>query len=193
MPAPTVTVSLAVDDAEAKASPAWLRVGLFLALYGVLQWLYQSLRSSAWDPWFIHTLTVRPAAGLIGWFAPQDAVAALGPRLVWPHGSLALRAGCDGFEVMSLFIAAIFVADVSWRRGLVALLLGCAAIWALNQVRIAVLYESFRYRREWFDAIHTAWGPLLLIAAVAAIYAWAVGWRPPRAERTSPPPAAHDA
>jgi exosortase/archaeosortase family protein len=161
-----------------RRSPVWLRVGLFLLIYGVLQWAYQSLRVSRWDPWFIHTLTVRPAASLIGWFAPADGVLAMGPRLVWPGGRLTLLAGCDGFEVACLFVAAMLVAEVSWRRGLMALMLGCLAIWALNQFRIAALYGAFRYRQDWFDAIHTAWGPLLLIAAVASIYAWALDWRP---------------
>jgi exosortase/archaeosortase family protein len=167
--------SQSVDE---RRSPLWLQVGLFLLIYGVLQWAYQSLRSSKWDPWFIHALTVRPAASLIHWASATDGVAAVGPRLTWPGGRLTLLAGCDGFEVMCLFVAAILVAEVSWRRGLVALVLGCLAIWVLNQLRIAALYVTFRYQRDWFDAIHTAWGPLLLIAAVAAIFAWALRWSP---------------
>jgi exosortase/archaeosortase family protein len=161
---------------QERGSPLWLRIGLFLLLYGGLHGAYQALRDSRFDPWFIHELTVRPAAGLIAVLFPGDAVAAAGPRLVWPEGRLTLLAGCDGFEVMSLFIAAVLVADVGWRRGLIALVVGCAAVWALNQARIAALYWSFRYQREWFDAVHTAWGPLLLVVAVAALYAWAIGW-----------------
>jgi exosortase/archaeosortase family protein len=156
---------------------AWLRVALFLGIYALLHASYQALRESSFDPWFIHNLTVRPAAALIGWIWPMDGVAPAGPRLVWPNGRLTLLAGCDGFEVMSLFVAAMLVADVTWRRGLLFLGAGCVAVWMLNQLRIAALYWAFRYERAWFDAIHTAWGPLVLILAVAAIYAWAVGWR----------------
>jgi exosortase family protein XrtM len=157
---------------------SWLRLALFLALYALLHWAYQSLRESRFDPWFIHTLTVQPAAGLIGWLAPLDGVGAEGARLVWPQGRLTLRAACDGFEVMSLFIAAVLVADIGWRRGLLLLLGGCTLVWALNQLRIAALYWAFRYERDWFDAIHTVWGPLLLVACVAACYAAGLGWRP---------------
>lgn len=160
---------------------AWLRVVLFLAIYGGLHAAYQALRESPLDPWFIHELTVRPASGFIGWLWPMDGVSAAGPRLVWPQGRLTLLAGCDGFEVMSLFVAAMLVAEVSWRRGLPFLLAGCIGIWALNQVRIAALYWAFRYERSWFDAIHTAWGPLLLILCVAALYAWAIEWTPSHA------------
>ncbi|MDP1789707.1 MAG: archaeosortase/exosortase family protein [Methylibium sp.] len=162
----------------------WLRVSLFLALYALLHWAYQSLRESSLDPWFIHTITVQPAAVLIGWLSPFDGVSAVGPRLVWPQGRLTLLAGCDGFEVMSLFIAAMLVADVTWRRGLVMLLAGCAAVWGLNQLRIAALYWAFRYERDWFDAIHTVWGPLLLILCVTVFYLWALRWQP-RTERRS--------
>jgi exosortase family protein XrtM len=158
-----------------RAAPRWLRVGLFLLIYGLLHWAYQSLRDSRFDPWFVHTLTVQPASALIGLLFPSDAVNAVGPRLVWPEGRLTLLAGCDGFEVMSLFVAAVLVADTGWRRGVAALLGGCVAVWALNQLRIAALYWSFRYQRDWFDAIHTAWGPLALIVAVAALYWWMVG------------------
>lgn len=160
------------ETGGSRRSPVWLRIGLFLGLYGLLQVAYQALRASAFDPWFIHFLTVKPSAGLLNWLLPNDGVVAVGPRLVWPGGKLTLLAGCDGFEVMSLFVAAMLVAEVSWRRGLAALTIGCVAVWALNQLRIAALYWSFRHERDWFDAIHTVWGPAVLIAAVAAIYWW---------------------
>lgn len=178
-----MSIVVTPDPAAPEArSPRWLRLILFVLAYLVLQWGYQSLRASAWDPWFIHELTVRPAAVLLGWLAPLDAVSAVGPRLVWPGGRLTLLAGCDGFEVASLFVAAMLVAEVSWRRGVVALVLGCLAVWALNQLRIAALYGAFRYRADWFDPLHTVWGPLVLIVAVAAIYAWAVRGMPWRVE-----------
>ncbi len=157
-----------------RRAPRWLQVALFLLIYAAFQWGYQSLRSSRWDHWFIHQLTVQPAAWLVQVISPAEAVQAVGYRLVWPGGGLALRAGCDGFEVIGLFIAAVLVADVGWRRGLVALVSGCVTIWALNQLRIAALYAAVRYDRSWFDSLHTGVGPLILIAAVAGMYAWMV-------------------
>ena len=162
---------VAHDEDDLPRAPVALRIGLFLLVYGGLHWAYQSLRSSAFDLWFIHVLTVSPAAALLDALWPADLVRAIGPRLAWPGGALTLLAGCDGFEVMSLFVAAVLVADLSLRRGLVALAVGCTAVWALNQTRIVALYWAFRYEREWFDPIHTVWGPVLLIATVAFLYA----------------------
>jgi exosortase/archaeosortase family protein len=156
---------------EERSPPRWLRVGLFLLFYALLECTYLALRSSPMDEGFIHWLTVRPAAALVQWFRPLDGVQAEGPALAWMGGRLALRAGCDGFEVMTLFIAAMLVADVPWRRGVPGLLAGCLLIWLLNQLRILALYGSFRFQRDWFDRIHTLWGPVLLTGCVVAVYA----------------------
>ena len=113
-----------------------------------------------------------PAAALIDLFFPADGVSAHGPRLTWPGGRLQLLAGCDGFEVLSLYLAAVFVAPVPWRRGLVMLSLGCLLVWALNQLRLLGLYVSYRHWREGFDALHTVWGPVLMLSAGFAWFAW---------------------
>jgi len=159
------------------SNPRYARLFAFVAVYLVLQAGYQSLRAGPFEA-VLNLVVVRPAAALIGMLMPADGVVALGARLVWPaQGRLTLLAGCDGFEVMSIFVAAVVAADVGWRRGFVALVFGCVAIWALNQLRIAALYFAFRYRSDWFDALHNIWGPLVLIVAVTAIYVTQVaGW-----------------
>ncbi|RTL36852.1 MAG: hypothetical protein EKK53_22380 [Burkholderiales bacterium] len=169
--------STSPGEGPAKA-PRWLKVAIFLLLYAVYQWGYQGLRDSRFDDWFIHTLTVVPASSLIDLIFPAAAVQPVNDKLIWPDGSLTLRAGCDGFEVIGIFIAAVLSTDVGWRRGLLALLAGCLAIWMLNQIRIAVLFAVLQRDRGWFDLVHTVLGPLGLIAAVAAIYVWMVR-RPP--------------
>ena len=75
-------------------------------------------------------------------------------------------------------MAAALVAPLSAVRRLALLLAGCAALWALNQGRIIALYASFRHQREWFDGVHTVWGPLVLVISATAIYVWAL-WRWP--------------
>ena len=168
------SASLISRASDATRSSIWLRVVLFVVIYFFFHWAYQALRASSLDPLFIRLTTVSPASFLFGWLWPLDGVAAEGPSLVWRGGRLTLLAGCDGFDVMALFVAAMLASDVAWRRGVTALIFGCAGIWILNQLRVAALYWSFRYERAWFDPVHTIWGPLLLIVLVAAIYAWAL-------------------
>lgn len=165
--------------ADASRSPVLLRVSLFGLIYAALQWGYMTLRGSRFDPLFIQWLTVEPAARLVGWVFPVDRVVPVDHSLLWTNGRMSLRAGCDGFEVMTLFVAAMLVADVSWRRGVVGLGIGCLAIWGLNQLRILALYASLRYVPAWFDPVHTLWGPLSLIGLIAAMYAVIV-WGPGR-------------
>lgn len=150
----------------------WWRIGLFVLLYAAAHAAYRALREPGVGHWLVDTATALPAAALIDLLFPADAVQAAGPRLVWPGGRLQLLAGCDGFEVMALYVPAVLVAPVGWRRGLVMLGGGLLLIWALNQARLLALYLAFRHWREGFDALHTLWGPLLLLGAVAGFFAW---------------------
>jgi len=148
----------------------------FVVLYGLLHLAYVALRGSGAGLALIDRVTVVPVAWLLGWLAPGEGVSATGPRLTWQGGSIGLRNGCDGFEVFILFAAAAMVAPLSAGRRLTLLFAGCAALWALNQGRILALYASFRHQREWFDGLHTVWGPLVLVALGTALYVWAL-WR----------------
>jgi exosortase/archaeosortase family protein len=153
----------------------------FAVLYGLLHLAYVGLRSNRTGLALIDHVTVAPAAWLLAHLAPDSAVSADGPRLAWSGGSLGLRNGCDGFEVFILFAASALVAPLSAGRRLGLLLCGCLALWALNQGRIIALYASFRHQREWFDGVHTVWGPLVLVASATAMYVWALWrWQTPR-------------
>jgi len=148
-----------------------LRVLGFALLYGLLHFGYQSMRHGP-GSWWIDQVTVAPAAVLINGLFPADGVWAQGNQLQWPLGRLRLLAGCDGFEVLTLYLAAVLMAPVSWRRGLLMLAVGSAMIWVMNQGRIVGLYLAFRHWRDGFDVLHTVWGPLLMIAVVFAYFAW---------------------
>ena len=150
----------------------WAALLLFVLLYAALQAAYQALRGSATGRWLIDAATVAPAATLIGTVFPHDGVLAQGARLVWAGGRLQLLAGCDGFEVLALFVPAVLVAPVAWRRGLAMLVLGTALIWSLNQLRLLALYAAYRHWRDGFDALHAVWGPLVMLSLVFAWFAW---------------------
>jgi exosortase/archaeosortase family protein len=149
-------------------------VVLFVLIYGGLLWAYQGLRDSWAGAWLIDRWTVAPAARAIQLVLPADGVQAWGSRLVWPGGQLRLLAGCDGFEVLAVFTAAVLAAPLAVGRALTLLAAGCSAVWLLNQLRIVALYAAYRHRPDWFDALHTVWGPLLMIAVLAPAFAWAL-------------------
>lgn len=156
------------------AESAWARLGrpaLFVALFLGLQAAWRQLGTGDAVDWLIVRATVAPSAALIGWLLPHDHVWAQGPRLAWPDGRLQLEAGCDGFEVLALFVPAVLVAPIGWRRGVAMLLVGTALIWALNQARLLALYLAFRHWHEIFDPVHAVWAPLLLLGATFAFYA----------------------
>lgn len=154
---------------------AWPRLGrvaLFAGLYLALQAAWRQLCAGEAGAWLIDRATVAPAAGLIGMLLPHDNVWANGPRLAWPEGRLQLEAGCDGFEVLALFVPAVLVAPIGWRRGVAMLFAGTLLIWGLNQVRLLALYLAFRRWPEIFDPLHAVWAPLILLGATFAFYAW---------------------
>jgi exosortase/archaeosortase family protein len=175
----SVVPPLSTDSSHQGASHvSWpaitFRIGLFLLLYGGLHWSYPYFREGALYGTFIDTCIVQPAAIVINGFWSADAVRSVGPELIWPGGRFALPPACDGFDALSLFVSALLVAGISWRRGIAAVLAGCTAIWVLNQVRAIGLYWAFRYEHEWFDSLQTVWAPALLIAVAAALFAWIV-------------------
>ena len=148
------------------------RAALFGLIYALLHAAYQGLRAAGGSHWLVDAATVAPCAALIELLFPADGVQAAGPHLLWPGGRLQLLAGCDGFEVLALYVPAVLVAPVAWRRGLIMLMLGTLLIWCLNQARLLALYLAFRHWRTGFDTLHTVWGPLLMLSAVFAFFAW---------------------
>lgn len=147
--------------------------------YALLHGALLQLPGSAAESWLVAGLTVAPSATWIGWLRPGDGVAAQGLRLVWPEGRIMLRQGCDGFDVMALFAAAMLMLPVRWPWRLAWLGLGLVLLWSINQARIVALYLALREAPGWFDPIHSLWGPLALIGAAATLVVAAARW-PPR-------------
>lgn len=150
----------------------WRRTAAFALLVGIGLALTGALRADAAGAAWIDRFTVLPAAWLIDGLFPADGVSGLGPRLAWPGGRLMIRAGCDGLELLTLYLAAVLVAPVPWRRAIGMLAFGGLLVWLLNQVRLLALYLAFRHWPAGFDAVHVVWAPLLLLVAVFAAFAW---------------------
>ena len=145
-------------------------VGLYLA--------YLAVSNEALVRYCYYPLIVEPGAALVRWLAPSEPVRALGNQMISGATTLEIVRGCDGAGVLFLMIAAVLAAGAPWRR--VAGGLACALmfVYAVNQVRIVVLYFVLVRRPEWFVPLHTMVFPGLFI--ILGLVGFAL-WIPPRA------------
>lgn len=143
---------------------------LFLALFFLLQYLYQGSRGTWVESLLIDRMTVAPSAALIGWFAPREGVSARGHQLVSPHVTLSVLNGCEGTEVMLLLAAAMLAFGTGWRHKLLGIVLGGGLVYLLNQARIAGIYYCLRIEPALFEAVHGYVAPTFIVAAAAMFF-----------------------
>jgi exosortase family protein XrtM len=154
---------------------AW-RVASFLALFMVLQALWEAARGTALERLWIHDLTVRTATFFINQLTPAAQAVAQGSRIVSPGGGLNVLFGCEGTDVVFMLAAAFVVFPMPWRWRLWGMGCGLAWVFVLNQLRIAALFYAFRADREWFDLLHNVAAPLLMIALTGGYFQlWVLG------------------
>lgn len=148
-------------------------VTVFVVLYAAVQ------SSAGFQHWFIGELTVPAAAWLINAIGLSDVpVVASGSRLVAPGGGLNVLQGCEGLDLLCLWIAAASAGPFTWRARLLAWTLGSMVVFAFNQVRLASLFHLYRTHRDWFGDAHGLWWPLVLVVAVWGLFLlWQRGLR----------------
>lgn len=165
--------SLAHRRMPALPYPLWLSLVIFVGLFFILQWAWGKAHDTGVERLIIHDATVRLATTLVNLLTPEAGARAVGARIKASGGGLNILNGCEGTEIMFLLIAAFAAVRLTWRRTLVGLGLGLVLVFALNQLRILVLFYAFRNERNLFDLLHTSILPALLVAAVA-LYFYAV-------------------
>lgn len=146
------------------------RLAMFVLVFVVLYVAVQA--SPAFQHAFIEGLTVPTAAWLINATGLAGMpVAAIGSRLVAAGGGLNVLQGCEGLDLLCLWLAATAAGPFGWRARLLAATLGSVLVFALNQLRLVSLFHLYRNHREWFGDAHGLWWPLLLVAAVWGLFA----------------------
>lgn len=150
--------------------PASRSLIIFLAVFALLQWGWNSARGTWVERLVIDQATVVPAAMLVRTLTPEIAARANGPSIKAAGGGLNILNGCEGTEVMFLLIAAFVATRMPWRSGLLALGAGLGWVFLLNQARILTLFYTFRADRSWFDILHTAVLPAVLVALTAGYF-----------------------
>jgi exosortase H (IPTLxxWG-CTERM-specific) len=82
--------------------------------------------------------------------------------------------GCNGVEAALLFGSAVLAFPAPWRRRLLGLLGGFAAIQALNFVRVVSLFWIGTHRPALFSSSHTVlWQSAIVLASVLLFLFWA--------------------
>lgn len=143
---------------------------LFLATFLALQYGWEMSRGTALERFVIHDLTVKPAAWIIDGIWPQTGVQAQAHRLVAPAGRLNILNGCEGLETLFLLMAAFVAYPFAWRVRLLGMVLGVGVVFALNQVRIVMLWQVWSGDRTLFGLLHGTLLPLALIAVCLAFF-----------------------
>lgn len=152
------------------ARPLGITVALLLAAFALLQWAWSEARGTWIERLVIDQMTVRSAAALIDALDPAIGVQAVGSRLRAAGGGINILNGCEGTEVVLLLAGAMLVAPMAWRARMLGLVAGSVLVFALNQLRVVVLFYAFRLDRGLFDVLHGVVAPLLLILAAGTFF-----------------------
>lgn len=167
-----------------------LFLGIQLALFGVnmLNWVQQH----AVLPWT--ALLARVSAGLVTWF---DATAAAQGKVLWNTATgfgVSIEPGCNGIEACIVLAAAILAFPASWRSKLTGLLAGCAAVQALNVVRVISLFYIGQWNTAAFNFAHEfLWQGLIMLDVLVVWLIWVRrSTRGERRDDDGPPSPPHD-
>jgi exosortase/archaeosortase family protein len=87
--------------------------------------------------------------------------------------SLTVAKNCDAMDVTLLFVAAIVAFPAPWKRRVLGIAAGCAALTLVNVLRIASLYFVDLRWPSAFETIHAEVWPLaIVVLAASAFLAW---------------------
>lgn len=163
------------------------RLALFIGTIALLGWfsLIEVGRLLFVDP--ITRSAVVASHALINLFGGDAARE--GTVLVGPQMSLDVKDACNGVVAMVLYVAAVVAHEARIVSKLIGLVLGLAAIWIVNLVRIVTLYGIAAIAPERLEFFHIYfWQTLIIIAVVAFWYIWANWTMKPAAASETPAP-----
>ncbi len=87
-----------------------------------------------------------------------------------------IRRGCDGLDVLILFVSAVLAYPFPWKRQLLGLLYGSAIIFFLNLVRTVVLFLIGRKTdRATFEFFHLYVWQFAIILVVMVFWVYWIG------------------
>jgi len=103
-----------------------------------------------------------------------EGVAVVGTEIKSPRFSVNIENGCNGVETALLFGAAVLAFPAPWKRRLLGLSLGFAAIQLVNLARVVSLFWIGAHRPALFSASHTVlWQSIVVLCGVLLFLLWA--------------------
>lgn len=158
----------------------------FLAAFVFFTVCEYSLRSQV-GPFVNGVMTVRPAARVVDFLAPGEHVLARGDRIQSPLAYVRVAQGCEGVDVMLMFVAGMLAARVSVKRTLIGCLAGGFALYLCNLGRVAGLWFCVRYWPARFEVMHVVVGQTaIIVIAVLLLVACTRGVVPVTQREASP-------
>jgi exosortase H (IPTLxxWG-CTERM-specific) len=88
--------------------------------------------------------------------------------------AVGIENGCNGVETALLFGSAVLAFPAPWKRKLLGMALGFAAIQLVNLVRVVSLFWIGAHRPDLFSASHTViWQSVVVLCGVLLFLLWA--------------------
>lgn len=119
--------------------------------------------------------------------AMGEGVTVQGTEIRSARFAVDIENGCNGVETALLFGSAVLAFPVGWKRRLIGLALGLAAIQVVNLVRVVSLFWIGVHRPAFFSSSHTVlWQSVVVLCGVLLFLLWAswgTGKRAAAAER----------
>lgn len=117
-------------------------------------------------------IVARVAGGVLGVLGEDIEVA---DRIVRsPRFSVAIHNGCNGLVTSLVLVAGVLAFPAPSRTKVGGVLLGLAAIQAINLVRVVALFYTGVYLPEFFNESHVVvWQSIVVLSGVALWLLWA--------------------
>ena len=90
--------------------------------------------------------------------------------------AVSIESGCNGVEASIVLIAGVIAFPATWKERLTAILLGFAAIQALNILRIVSLFYLGQWNYDMFEWTHLYLWPVLIMMDVLLVFAIYLRW-----------------
>ena len=93
-----------------------------------------------------------------------------GSIIVSPEFSVSIKNVCNGLEVTAIFFATILGFPASWKSKLLGLAIGYPVIYAINIVRIVVLFILGFKMPQVFETAHYYYAQAFVIIATVCVW-----------------------